>query len=258
MRILILGAQGKLGRMLSQIWADHDQITCICASSRPAPGMVLWKPGQIWPGPRDYDAIVALWGVTSGADLEENSDLAIAALELARDLEVPCVVHCSSIAVYGPGRDIGEERIPHPVNPYGRAKLRMEQVIARWHQNHPEITSVIARIGNVIGADSLAAQIATGGLVQLDQFPDGLGPQRSYITAKDLAGCFHALLQNRATGIWNIAAPGALHMAELLDHAGTCWSWQPAPERAVQHVTMNTSRIQSIYSFQNSILGEDI
>lgn len=258
MRILILGAQGKLGRMLSQIWAGHDQITYTCASSRPAAGMVLWQPGQIWPGPGNYDAILALWGVTSGDDLEQNSDLAIAALDLARDLGVPCVVHCSSIAVYGPGRDMGEEVIPHPVTPYGNAKLRMEQAITRWHQNHPEITSVIARIGNVIGADSLAAQIATGGPVRLDRFSDGLGPQRSYITATDLAACFHALLQHRATGIWNIAAPGALHMADLLNHAGACWNWRPAPEQAAQHVTMNTSRIQSIYSFENKIVGADI
>lgn len=254
MRILILGAQGKLGQMLSQIWVDHDQITCTCASSRPAPGMVLWQPGQFWPGPRDYDAIVALWGVISGTDLEQNSDLAIAALDLARDLGVKRVVHCSSVAVYGPGRDMSEDRRPHPVTPYGQAKLRMEQAIATWHQHDLGITSIIARIGNVIGADSLAAQISKGDPVQLDQFSDGFGPQRSYITATDLAGCFHALLQSGATGIWNIAAPGALHMAKLLDHAGARWSWRPAPSQSVQHVTMNTSHIQNIYLFENKIL----
>ena len=130
---IVLGASGKLGRMLRRFWrrsppaglTAHWQYREI-----PHGEGVLWRPGDPPPsGMPKIDAILALWGVTPGPgrDLAENSRLAIAAMELGAALGAERVLHCSSAAVYEPGPDpLDETRAGGAINAYGAAKLAME------------------------------------------------------------------------------------------------------------------------------------
>ena len=256
--ILVLGASGKLGRMLRRFWrrsppaglTAHWQYREI-----PHGEGVLWRPGDPPPsGMPKIDAILALWGVTPGPgrDLAENSRLAIAAMELGAALGAERVLHCSSAAVYEPGPDpLDETRAGGAINAYGAAKLEMEAAVAGWVGAHPEGPGACSmRIANVVGADSLFAGIARGdGTITLDRFADDAGPWRSYVTIPALARVAGALVTCQAgdvPDIVNVALPGPYAMEALARAAGCRIDWCEAGPSAAPMVNLSTARLDRL------------
>ncbi|WGW04627.1 NAD-dependent epimerase/dehydratase family protein [Tropicibacter oceani] len=199
------------------------------------------------------DAIVALWGVKPGpgADLDQNAALGLAAMELGRALGAKKVLHASSAAVYQPGPvPLHEEASLIPPSGYGAAKVAMEAKIARWQADNPGgPDSVLMRIGNVAGADSLFANLGRGARIRLDRFPDGTAPRRSYIAPQDLAAAILALVGSDLTGPVNVCAPMATGMDQIALAAGAEIDWVPAPDSALPVVQLDCSRLQSIHEF---------
>lgn len=243
MRVLVLGAGGRVGRLLRGV-----------AAAGLWPGVVpIWHLRQAagadtvaWdlldeappPDPRlgDIAGVIALAGVTAGdaAALAANSALALAAARLARP-GVPVLV-MSSAAVYGRAAGpLDEGRAPTPANAYGAAKAAMEAALA----GRPGVTCI--RLGNVGGADQLFAAMAAGA-VTLDLFPDGHGPRRSFIGPVTLARALCALL---AAGplppVLNLAEQGTLPMDAILTAAGARWSGRPAPATALPDVALDVT-----------------
>lgn len=253
--VFVLGASGKLGRMVCSAWAPRSFRVVPVLRSGPVPaGALHWVPGGPVP-PRDkVRAIVALWGVTPGPGkaLSDNTRLALAAMDLGERVGADVVLHCSSAAVYRSGPDpLSEQAAGHtsggqPPSDYGRAKLDMERAIAaRTNPTGPR--QIVMRIGNVAGADSLFANLAPAVAVTLDRFPDGDGPARSYIAAKDLASVIEALiLSDTARGIYNISAPVPTKMADLVYAASANLIWREAPQAAAQRVWLDTGKLQSV------------
>lgn len=269
--LLVLGASGKLGRLLRRAWGEtpvpgwqvHWQYR-----KNPADGGIVWNPGAASHAdlPR-ADAILALWGVTPGPgrDLAENSQLALAAMQLGRELGASRVLHCSSAAVYAPGFAAKRESdAGGAINPYGAAKLEMETAIANWQAAHPGGPRGVAlRLANVVGADSLFAAIGGGGAdvtVTLDQFASGEGPVRSYLTLSALADAVAGLLElpdAELPPVVNLALPQPVPMAALAAAAGCTVKSRPAPDDAAAMVWLDTGRFAALLPCRASGVAND-
>ncbi|MBI5273341.1 MAG: UDP-glucose 4-epimerase GalE [Chlamydiia bacterium] len=89
-----------------------------------------------------------------GKYYRNNLVSSLALLEAMREAEVPYIVFSSTCATYGQPQSISinEEHPQIPVNPYGKSKLMIEQILADFETSHG-IKSAILRYFNVGGAD---------------------------------------------------------------------------------------------------------
>lgn len=253
-RAILLGAHGKVGRGLRKAWTDRPpgRFSILPVARVPQdPDVLEWHPGQAFSRAGPVRAVLAMWGVAggSGEKLNANERLAIQALELAAALGAGTVVHCSSAAVYGPGTGrMSETTEPRPASEYGLSKLRMERAIADWHrQNDAPVRSLILRIGNVAGGDSLFANLGRGKTVTLDRFADGRGPVRSYMGMTEMAVIVEALLEDPGrNGIYNVSAPRPTDMADVARAAGAELAWRAAPAGAVPRVDLSTEKLADV------------
>lgn len=259
---LILGASGEIGRSLARVWR--------LAVPEAGPGLWQHRPGATPPPdvpslswdilaepapalPARLSGVVVLAGVTSGdaAGLALNTRLAEAGLALARANGISRVLLASSQAVYGAHPGAAHEDSPcAPLNAYGAAKLAMEQALA----GAPEVTAL--RIGNYAGSGALF-RAARQGPVVLDQFPDGRSPRRGYIGPVSLARVLAALLA--APGplppVLNVALPGAVEMAALLEAATLPFTFRPAPAAALAEAVMDVTALQALLPLPAAAAG---
>lgn len=249
-RVLMLGASGKLGRMLRAIWpqpvGDTLDIIPVFRSDVAADG-VRWAPGDPIGNLPRADVVLALWGVTAGdaAALAMNATLAQHAMDIAEATGAARVLHCSSAAVYRPAPfALTEEAETDPPGRYGLAKQDMERlVLAR----STRVAQVLMRIGNVAGAESLFGNMRPGTPVSLHRFANGRAPVRSYIAPQTLARAIVALCDSEApAGVINVAAPVPTGMDEIARAAGCSIEWRDAPPHAVPMVALDTSRLQVV------------
>lgn len=185
-----------------------------------------------------------LAGRTKGTEqsLAENTALALAALDLATAHDIGPVLLCSSSAVYGaaPGPH-REDAILAAATPYGRAKLAMEQAVARH-----AAPSCALRIANVAGAD-MALLNAAQGPVSLDRFVDKTTPLRMYSGPLSLARMMLALIDVATLPpVLNLAQPGMTHMGDLMDAANVRWQPRPAPDTALPALALNLTQLSEL------------
>ncbi|WP_175545338.1 NAD-dependent epimerase/dehydratase family protein [Thalassovita taeanensis] len=264
--VLVLGASGKVGRLLRAVWSAQPpqglRPLYQFRSGPAAPDTAIWAPGDPVQRLGSVDRVIALWGVTSGdADaLAQNTRLAITAMQIAQQTGADRVLHCSSVAVYAPAdHPLTETDRIAPTNPYGQAKADMERAVLAHAPTgaHP----CCLRIGSVAGAESLAASVAahrTGTSttpLTLDQFANGHGPERSYIAPSDLAQALAALcripLQSLPKAL-NLAAPQPVTMNQLLTAAQIPFAWRPAPTSARQSAVLDTTRLSTLVPFDQN------
>lgn len=253
--VLLLGATGRLGGMLRRHWPTPADLRCQSRQARP--GFLAFDPlvqqRQALASAQGVAAVICLSGITpvtaaAGVSFDLNSDLALAAIDLAGCAGVPRVFVASSAAVYG--RALGalsEGQQATPVSDYGTSKLAMEQA-ARAAAQKAGVALTILRIGNVAGADAIVGGWRAG--MQIDQFADGSTPRRSYIGPVTLARVLHHL--TRAADlpeVLNIAAPGTVEMGALLDAAGLAWRPRPATQGAIAQVALDTKALERHVDF---------
>ncbi|MYM55445.1 NAD-dependent epimerase/dehydratase family protein [Thalassovita mangrovi] len=251
--ILVLGASGKVGRLLRAVWsAETPQGLRVIYQFRDAApdaaDCIRFAPGDPAEDLGTIDAVLSLWGVTSGdaRALAANTDLGLEAMRIARATGADRVLHASSIAVYAPSdAPLGEDDPVGAPNAYGAAKADME--IAVRSETGPR--SCCLRIGSVAGAESLAASVDAYQAAEvktpltLHRFASGHGPARSYIAPSDLARAIEALALRPLTDLpeaVNIGASRPVTMDALLHAAGIPFDWQPAPDAAREIAVLNT------------------
>lgn len=246
---LILGASGRIGRMLSHHGLAGIEPLWQFRRASDHPGTVIFDPLKGPPPQLRCGTVLCLSGVINGTvlDLQCNLDLAEAALRIGMASGARRVFLTSTAAVYGRAQSpLSEDTRPQPLSDYGRAKAEMEDAALRLaSQMNLQVT--ILRIGNVAGADALLGQ-PEGAPIMLDRFADGHGPRRSYIGPRDLAAVMAALLARGAAGrdlpaILNLSLPGVVAMADLLHEAGRSFAWKPASETALPVVALDTTRL---------------
>lgn len=254
MDLLVLGAGGRIGRMLRAVWP----------ASLPGGLHPLWHSrgeGLAWdmlaepfPGMAPGGILLNLAGVTDASrPMAHNVDLAMAAFAAAEDSGARHLFLLSSGAVYGVERseDLAETDPPNPANAYGRAKLEMEQAaLDRVGPGKPGLT--ILRLGNVAGADALLGRARPDRPVVLDPVPGQQGgPVRSYIGPRSLAAVLARLAGLAAEGrplplILNLAAPPPVTMRALLEAAGQPWHWGPEVATVIPRVGLDTRLLHGL------------
>lgn len=261
-RVLVLGASGRLGAMLRLYWPDDLQ--AIWQFRRPVDhrDAVIFDPLDKGAALARCDVVVGLAGCVGGSDaaLRSNTDLALAAVDLGAKLGARRVFLSSSAAVYGHQTSpLVEDGPTRPQSPYGAEKLRMEGA-GLAHAQACGVPVTVLRIGNVAGADALLGQAGLGlagteqaglGAVILDRFPDGQGPRRSYIGPSAFADVLAKLVRLAVAGRdlpahINLALPGAVAMADLLRAAAIPFDWRAAPARALAEVELDVGRLAAL------------
>lgn len=268
MQVLLVGASGRVGRMVAAHWPDQAPpglaLRQQFRGDAPA-GSLLWAPLD-GPGPLQrevavrgaFAAMIVLAGHTPGGgqDLAQTAPLAVACIAAARAAGVGRVLLASSAAVYDPpadGRALTEDAPLRPRTPYGAAKLEMEVAARAAAGRATELC--LLRIGNVAGADALLAPRPPRlGPVVLDSFADGSGPVRSYIGPATLTRQLAALAvaPGPLPPVLNLAAPAPVAMADLARAAGLVVWRRPAPAGALARVVLDTSRLARIVPFAHS------
>ncbi|MEM6594564.1 MAG: NAD-dependent epimerase/dehydratase family protein [Pseudomonadota bacterium] len=242
MRLVILGSNGKLARLLRSAWPKNPDLEPIWLNSS------LLDLRQDTPRLadmlKDADAILNLAGVTRQTETRSFEDNPVIARTVLQAASGAPVLLCSSAAVYGDTDDVCHETMtPQPVSAYGSSKLAMERIAANF------AGATCLRISNVAGADALFGQEKSH--YQLDQFPGGGFPTRSYIGPHHLAAIISQLSSMAYRGvalpnILNIAAELPVSMDALLTEAGKSWEAKPAPRHAIERVELDISRLANL------------
>ena len=278
--LLIVGASGRVGRLLAAHWAWERAPVCLQTRGdpiTPALPSLRWAPLEDGPealaagldgrgGAGSVRAMVMLAGVTpsspgGGGDLALNARLAEACVTAAAAAGIGRVLLASSAAVYGGGRDVPwreDEAAGTPPTAYGAAKRAMEAAAtkaaakvateAAARGDGPGICCL--RIGNVAGADALLLNAGGEGQHFIDRFASGGGPVRSYIGPVSLARVIETLARApELPEVLNVAAPAPVAMADLARAAGGDWRWRPAPPDAVERFTLDCSALRRLLHF---------
>jgi len=260
-KLLVLGASGRIGGILRKFWS-FEQVswqTRGIPEARSNPGWTrfdpLADPDALAKAASGCDAILCLAGVVmgragQGRELEDNITLGAAAVQ-AGAISGARVFLASSAAVYGAQVGISEENTAlSPLSDYARAKVAMELRGAELG-NELGVQVCSLRIGNIAGVDAILGGWKPG--FQLDQFPDGRTPRRSYIGVVTLARVLGDLMLAKILpGALNISAPGMLEMGTLLDAAGLAWVPRPARQGAIKEVCLSTRQLERFSTLEKA------
>ncbi len=189
------------------------------------------------------DAIVVESMSDPGKYYRNNVGSTIALLETMRDSGVKALVFSSTCATYGNPQftPITEEHPQSPINPYGRSKLMIEQMLADFERAHG-FHSVCLRYFNAAGAD-LQTEIGENHTPETHLIPTiiqtalGEKPEivvygtdfasrdgsavRDYIHVQDLADAhvlaLQWLLQNQKSEAINLGTGTGFSVLEIID-----------------------------------------
>ncbi|WP_269434071.1 NAD-dependent epimerase/dehydratase family protein [Pelagovum pacificum] len=254
----MLGATGRIGSMLVRHWSEAPPTGAeiVPQARRARTGHVVWDPlSDVCPV--KADVVVGLAGVTPGpgAEFGLNVDLGLAAVRTAEEAGARRLLLASTSAIYGPARNAPEDAAVDPPSDYGASKLAMERAVAS-----ESVETCCLRIGNVAWADALLGRLQPGKPVMLDQFADGGGPVRSYLGPRTLARVIESLarVEGALPKVLNVGGPDPVTMESLLLAAGVPWEWQPAPPTAVQHVTLDCSKLAALHGFASDATAPEV
>lgn len=228
--LIVIGAGGRLGRILRHCWGD---------------GAAIYLDRRDWdvlnppPSLPKHAVWLNLAGVT-GAGCAVNAALA---LGVARAVRAHGGRHLflSSVAVYGGGAGVMRETdAPAPLNAYGRSKYEAEQALATVPHDH-----CILRLANVAGADAVSH---AGQGVVLDPISSGAsGPIRSYIGPLTLARALRGLAAaDQLPDCLNLAQDQAVAMGDLLTALGRDWRFGPSRADVLERMVVDGGRLRNV------------
>lgn len=260
--LLVLGATGRLGRMLRAVWTREppDGLLPVWQARDGRDGHLAW---DILHGPCPAGAACGVVLCLAGGrtpDPADNTRLALAALDAVRAQGGRHLFLASSAAVYAPGEGLSEDAPARPPSDYGAAKLAMERAAlaaaagggtSGGTSGGTGITCL--RIGNVVGADALVGRLRQPpGEAVIDPVPGRAGgPVRSFVGPVTLARVLARLAGLAAAGralpqVLNLAAPRPVAMADLADAAGLAWRHGPPNPAVIPAVTFDTARLAAL------------
>ncbi|MFE2425166.1 NAD-dependent epimerase/dehydratase family protein [Streptomyces sp. NPDC059373] len=232
MRVLLLGADGFLGRHVAErLLADPAvQLTTLGRSddadvrfdlSTGSPGALARFMDAVHPG-----VVVNCSGAIRGGarELTRHNIIAVATVceALRRSGTGARLVQLGCGAEYGPspaGSSTAEDAVPRPGGPYGVSKLAatelvlgsgLDAVVLRIFTPVGPGTPTGSPLGRLAEALRRAMQSADGELKLA-----GLGVQRDFIDVRDVARAVHAASLSAAQGVVNIGAGRAVRMREV-------------------------------------------
>ena len=251
--LIVTGSSGRIGRLLQIYAQDYEEegLLPFWTARNGLAGASEWEmiSGQVPLLPVCgflLHLAAALPSRSVGASLKGNLEMAQAVLKADRTAAFAHVFFLSTVAVYAPqSTAIAETVVPDPKNDYGRAKYAAEEILRAGLKDR----LTILRLANLAGADAL---LGSEGEVVLDPVENSYrGPVRSYIGPGQLMTVLRQLMRLRARGqvlpaTLNIALPGAVAMADLLDAAARRWRFGPPRPGVVARVEVEVSRLAGL------------
>lgn len=238
-RVLVTGAQGYLGRqVVAALAADRRDIDALVASD-------LRPPAQGLPGvthltcdlrspelaaalaEERIDTLVHLAAVVTpgpGQDRGQAHDIEVGGtghlLEACLAAGVARFVYTSSGAAYGyyadnpAWLDENDALRGNPEFAYSDHKRQVEEMLARWRREHPELAQLIFRPGTILGVT------AANQITALFDKPVVLGVLGSdspfvFIWDQDVVGAIVQGIRRGSTGIFNLAGDGVVTMRQI-------------------------------------------
>jgi UDP-glucose 4-epimerase len=243
-RVLVTGADGFLGRSVVQALAQHDAVTTVALDVRLVPAerqiarvhyvtMDVRDPalGQTLREHR-IDTVVHLASiVTPGKDskraLEYDIDVngTRNVLKACLAQRVGHVVVSSSGAAYGYHADnpawIEEHHAlrGNPAFAYSDHKRLVEEMLAQWREQHPQLAQTVLRIGTILGErvdNQITAMFEKKRVLAIR----GSDSPFVFIWDQDVTGAILHALGGAAPGCYNVAGDGALTIPEIAAHLG--------------------------------------
>lgn len=236
-RVLVTGGAGFLGSHVAAALAAREDVELVVAGDVREP--VQLPPGVIFatcdvtdaptiaPLMREHsiDTVVHLAAIVNpGKDvsLEYRVDVEGSANVLAACAEtgVERIVVSSSGAAYGYHADSPAwicEDTPVRGNdefPYSRHKRLVEEMLARYREQHPALTQVVFRIGTILGP-TVQNQITALWDGKRILHLAGSDSPFVFIWVEDVAAAMVQAATDGAAGIYNVAGDGALTVPEI-------------------------------------------
>ncbi len=237
--VLVTGAAGYLGSLLvDDLASSPGELTTIVATDvrqppRPADGVTYLEIDVRDPGLTDVLGRYGIEVVVHLAAIVNPGRKADRALEYSVDVEgtrnvlescleagVRKIVVSSSGAAYGYHADNPEwidEEDPLRGNPsfaYADHKRLVEEMLARWRADHPELAQLIFRPGTILGAgtrnqitDLFDRRVILGVRGSASPFV--------FIWDADVVACLRRGIETDVTGIYNLAGDGAVSLREI-------------------------------------------
>ncbi len=188
--------------------------------------------------------------------MEENVEAFREILSFAAAHKVKGVAYATSAAVYGDGAVPMRESSPRqPMNVYGFSKQIMENVAARFVQDHPKIRVAGVRYFNVFGPGEqfkgkfasmiwqLAQQMKAGRRPRVFEFGD---QYRDFIYVKDVARATIMAAKSAPNGVYNVCTGKKTTFNQIIAHLND-----------VLETSLEPEYFKNPYSFyQNETLGD--
>ena len=256
-QILILGANGKIGKLMQNSLLTYD-----CAEfkfyyhSRHAISQhnlefdlknLDISINSLSKLNVSFDAILNLTGDRIGKNFSLNSELSMNCCHIADYFNIPLVLLMSTSAVYGNYKDcFSEDDQCLPVNQYGESKLLMEKNCLKSFSNKLDVCCL--RLGNFYGADQLCQNIRMSKAIELDVFEDQLSPNRTYINTTAFIHLIVKLINNhvKLPNILNIGQPGKVSMKSILDYHNYDYTLKFSNLSNYQNILLNLKKLKNI------------
>lgn len=240
-RVLITGGGGFLGSHVARALAAREDVELVVAAdlrpSTPSDGITeerldVTDPAAIAPVLRRHriDTVVHLAAIVNpgrDVDLEYRVDVTGAENVLAAcvDADVRRIVVSSSGAAYGYHADnpdwIDEDQ-PLRGNdafPYSRHKRLVEEMLADYRAEHPELEQVIFRIGTILGPSVRNQITALWDGKRILRIAGSVSPF-VFIWVDDVAAAMVRAATDGPPGIFNVAGDGRMTVPEIAARLG--------------------------------------
>ena len=250
MRIVVTGASGNIGSaLLRRLTGEHD----VVGVARRRPADVPPFDGAAWTSvdlasERDVpqlrracagaDAVVHLaWGFQPSHREDRLAALGISGTRRVAEAvvaaQVPHLVHMSSVGAYSPKRDDApvDESWPTdgvPTSMYRRHKAAAERLLDQLEHDRPDL--VVSRMrpgivgqrtaGSALLRYGLPAVVPAAVLEHVPVLPLDRGLAVPMVHADDVADAVVRVLDARAPGAFNLAAPSTVTAQDIADVLG--------------------------------------
>ncbi len=252
--LIVTGASGRIGRLvrLQGLDLNTQGFSGIWTSRAGGDGLLCWDlmSGAVPDFPVG-GILLHLAGILPGKAqaMGDNVGMAHAIVRADQTKTFAHVITVSTVAVYAPqSAAISEEVVADPQSDYGRSKLAAERVLQQGLGGR----LTILRLANLAGADALLGGNPGGLPTVLDPVDGGAtGPVRSYIGPVTFAGVLGHLLGRLGSGdvlpgVLNIAQPGSVGMADVLNASGRDWHFGPPRGGVVPKVVVDVARLAAL------------